>query len=360
MDGFAVLFDDVADAVARLARDADGRRRPPRRHRRSTRRSRRGEAARIMTGSPTPTAATAIVPFEDTVGGLADSLGADHGRARAARRRRAHPPPRRRRRRRRRAAPRRHRRSAPLQAAAAAAAGVADVVVTRLPRVAVVSTGSELVAPGAPLRRGQIPESNSELLAGLAAEAGAEVVLRATVPDDGDGPRRAIAEAEALGADVVVFSGGVSAGAYEVVKNTLGDRMTFTKVADAAGQAAGLRRDRRRDAAVRPPRQPGERRRVVRGVRAAGAADAAGPHRPAPAGDPPRRGRRLAHPARPHASTCRSRSTAPTRRGGSPSRPPAAARTSPADSAAPRPTPSSPPRSTRSVAGDLVDVMLIS
>ena len=48
-------------------------------------------------------------------------------------------------------------------------------------------------------------------------------MLRATVPDDGDGPRRAIAEAEALGADVVVFSGGVSAGAYEVVKNTLAD-----------------------------------------------------------------------------------------------------------------------------------------
>ncbi len=49
-------------------------------------------------------------------------------------------------------------------------------------------------------------------------------MLRGTVPDDGDGPRRAIAEAEALGADVVVFSGGVSAGAYEVVKSTLADR----------------------------------------------------------------------------------------------------------------------------------------
>ena len=111
-----------------------------------------------------------------------------------------------------------------------------------MPRVAVVSTGSELVAPGSPLGRGQIPESNSELLSGLAAESGAEVVLRLSVSDDGDGPREAIAVAETLGADVVVFSGGVSAGAYEVVKNTLGDSMTFTKVRMQPGKPQGFGR----------------------------------------------------------------------------------------------------------------------
>jgi molybdopterin molybdotransferase len=60
------------------------------------------------------------------------------------------------------------------------------------------------------------------------------------VPDDGDGPRIAIAEAETLGADVVVFSGGVSAGAYEVVKNTLDDVMTFSKVRMQPGKPQGF------------------------------------------------------------------------------------------------------------------------
>ncbi len=73
MDGFAVLFDDVAHAsadspvtltvVADLPAGTDLD--PP---------LAPGQAARIMTGSPTPTAATAVVPFEDTRGGLADSL----------------------------------------------------------------------------------------------------------------------------------------------------------------------------------------------------------------------------------------------------------------------------------------------
>lgn len=238
MDGFAVLFDDVEKASPEspvtLTVVADlpaGTEADPF--------LARGEAARIMTGSPTPTTATAVVPFEDTVGGLDDSLG----RITVVR---APRPP----------GVHIRRRGGDavvgdellplgtaigaLQAAAAAAAGVAEVVVSRLPRVAVVSTGSELAPPGTPLRRGQIPESNSELLAGLVAEAGGELVFRTTVPDDGDGPPRAIAEAEALGADVVVFSGGVSAGAYEVVKTTLAGRMAFTKVRMQPGKPQGF------------------------------------------------------------------------------------------------------------------------
>lgn len=238
MDGFAVRFADVADAspaapatvrvVADLPAGTDLD--PP---------LTAGEAARIMTGSPMPAAADTVVPFEDTAGGLADSLG-DVVVQRAPARVGAHV--------------RRHGDDAaagdvilaagvvlgPLQRAAAAAAGVDRVVVARRPRVAVVSTGSELVPPGEPLRRGQIPESNSELLTGLARDAGAEVVLRLTVHDDGDGPVRAVAEARALGADAIVFSGGVSAGAYEVVKATLADAMTFTKVAMQPGKPQGF------------------------------------------------------------------------------------------------------------------------
>lgn len=238
MDGFAVRFADVEDASpsapATLTVTADlpaGTDLDPD--------IAPGAAARIMTGSPVPTAADAIIPFEDTVGGLDDSLGEITVLA-APRALGAHI---------------RRRASdvsagdellpagtplGALQVAAAAAAGVAEVVVFRMPRVAVVSTGSELVAPGGALRRGQIPESNSELLAGLVRETGAEIVLRMTVPDDGDGPVRAVAEASVLDADVVIFTGGVSAGAYEPVKATLGHAMEFSRVAMQPGKPQGF------------------------------------------------------------------------------------------------------------------------
>lgn len=240
MDGFAVRFADVASAtsaspirlrvVADLpaGTDLDPELAP-------------GEAARIMTGSPVPASADTIVPFEDTVGGLDDSLTETTVLV----------------------APRTvgvhvRRRGGDavvgddlvpagtlvgaLQAAAAAAAGASTVVVAHTPRVAVISTGSELVAPGRPLQRGQIPESNSELLAGLVADAGAAVVLRRTVADDDDALRTVIAHADDVKADVIIFSGGVSAGAYEVVKNTLGPgrQMDFVKVAMQPGKPQGF------------------------------------------------------------------------------------------------------------------------
>jgi len=244
MDGFAVHFADVADAAAdapvslRVVADlpagtgADPALAP-------------GEAARIMTGSPVPSAADAIVPFEDTAGGLADSLGSVSVLA-APRAAGAHI---------RRAGEDAHAGDevlppgavlGPLQLAAAAAAGVAEVVVARRPRVAVISTGSELVAPGEPLRRGQIPESNSVLLSALAVDAGAEVVRRASVPDEPGELEALLAEvtdpASPARADVVVFSGGVSAGAYEVVKTTLSGTMTFSKIAMQPGKPQGFGR----------------------------------------------------------------------------------------------------------------------
>lgn len=200
-----------------------------------------GDAARIMTGAPVPTDATAVVPFEDTSSGLAGGLDpvtvVDAPRAPGAHIRRRGSDVR--------AGDLVVSEGTRLTAArigAIAASGVATVSVSRAPRIAVVSTGSELVAPGGALRRGQIPESNSVLLAGLAEEAGAEVVLRTSVGDEGEGPREAIAAAEAAGADVVVFSGGVSAGAYEVVKNTLGDLMRFDRVRMQPGKPQGFGR----------------------------------------------------------------------------------------------------------------------
>ncbi|MEV7756722.1 gephyrin-like molybdotransferase Glp [Microbacterium sp. NPDC089180] len=233
MDGFAVRDLD-APATLRVVADLPaGTDLDPRMD--------AGDAARIMTGAPVPTDATAVVPFEDTARGLdgglepVDVVVAPRAPGAHIRRRGSDV----------RAGELVVEAGVRLTAArigAIAASGVGVVEVSRAARVAVVSTGSELVAPGAELRRGRIPESNSVLLAGLAEEVGAEVVLRTSVDDSGDGPRRAIAAAEAAGADVVVFSGGVSAGAYEVVKNTLGDLMRFDRVRMQPGKPQGFGR----------------------------------------------------------------------------------------------------------------------
>src|SRR5690606_17492183 len=125
-----------------------------------------GAAVRIMTGAPMPGGADTVVPLELT----------DDGRERVTVREVP--------------APGRHVRRAAedvevgdlvaepgvvidaLALAALAATGVPHVLVVERPRIAVISTGSELCPPGAPLREGQIPESNSLMIAGLVHEAG--------------------------------------------------------------------------------------------------------------------------------------------------------------------------------------------
>ena len=235
---------------------------------------------------------------------------------------------------------------------------------SRRPRVAVVSTGSELVAAGrsAAARADPRVEQRAARGARRRGRRRGRAAARAS-PTRATAPPRASPRRSALGADVVVFSGGVSAGAYEVVKNTLAGDDGVHEGRDAAGQAAGLRRDGRRDAAVRPAGQPRERRRLVRGVRAARAARAAGPHRRCTAPSCALPAADAAGARRPAvASTSPPRSTAPTRHAGpcAPRRPAARARTSPADSPAPRPTRSCAAEVDAVAAGDLVDVMLIS
>ena len=237
MDGFAVRFADVAGAsaafpaVLRVVADlpAGTPLDPP---------LGPDEAARIMTGAPLPASADTVVPFEATAGGLADSLG-EVRVIEAPQRLGAH-----------------IRRRAedvmadaelvpagvelgPLQLSAIAAANIAHVTVSRRPRVAVIATGTELHPPGSPLARGQIPESNSVLLAALVRDSGAEVVLQTTVGDVEDDLLSAIADAAARGADVVITSGGVSAGAFEVVKTAVSE-MSFVQVAMQPGRPQGF------------------------------------------------------------------------------------------------------------------------
>jgi molybdopterin molybdotransferase len=102
----------------------------------------------------------------------------------------------------------------------AAGAQAASLSCARRPRVAVLATGDELVAPGTPLAPGQIHNSNSLTLAALATEAGAHVVLVDHVPDHAQATRDAIAAA-LQDADVLVLSGGVSVGPHDHVKGAL-------------------------------------------------------------------------------------------------------------------------------------------
>jgi molybdopterin molybdotransferase len=102
----------------------------------------------------------------------------------------------------------------------AVSCGRASVACARSPRVVVLATGDELVAPGAPLAPGQLHETNGLTLAALARQAGARVVRTEVVPDTAERTRAAIAGALA-DADVVVLSGGVSVGPHDHVKPAL-------------------------------------------------------------------------------------------------------------------------------------------
>ncbi|GGD40671.1 molybdopterin molybdenumtransferase MoeA [Microbacterium faecale] len=235
MDGFAVRHADVAEAsrdapaVLRVVADvaagsaADPALSP-------------GEAARIMTGARVPTSADTVVPFEQTIGGLGDSLTeaavSVPPRARGAHIRRVAED----------IAAGRVALSAgavvgALQLSALIAAGVREVSAVRRPRVAVVSTGSELVPPGTDPAPGQIPDSNSALLAELVADSGARVTLRTSVGDDPAALRALLNEVDA---DVVITSGGVSAGAYEPVKQALAGRIRFDRIAMQPGKPQGF------------------------------------------------------------------------------------------------------------------------
>ncbi|WP_345425414.1 molybdopterin molybdotransferase MoeA [Actinomycetospora chlora] len=144
----------------------------------------------------------------------------------------------------------------PAQIGLAAAVGVGAVPVRRRPRVLVLSTGSELVAPGEPLQHGQIHESNGPMLAAAVDDAGGRGELLRFVPDDVEQFTRTLDDALAARSDdpvdLVLTSGGVSAGAYEVVKDAFsrtrseaepdhrdGRGVAFTKVAMQPGMPQG-------------------------------------------------------------------------------------------------------------------------
>ncbi len=233
MDGYAVRVADVAGAgeeapaVLTVLGDiaAGGGRLPavgP------------GQAVRIMTGAPLPPGAEAVVPVEwtdgGTGGGPAESMAAHSADPSGSGGEvRVHRAPE--------AGQYVRTRGSDVRAGALAlpagtvlgasqigllaALGHGVVTVRPRPRVVVLSTGSELVPPGEELRPGQIHDSNSFMLTAAARDAGALAYRVGAVTDDAQ-TLRGVIEDQFIRADLVVTSGGVSVGAYDVVKEALG------------------------------------------------------------------------------------------------------------------------------------------
>ena len=154
-----------------------------------------------------------------------------------------------------------------------AAAGIAELAVHVRPRVTVLATGAELVAAGGDLGWSGIHDSNAVTRATALREY-ADVTDLVCRSDDPGTFADSLAEQLAV-SDLVITTGGVSAGAFEVVKEHLGRApgFWFGKVAMQPGKPQGFGRRVRGPGALFP-REPGERVRVGRAVRDPGAAPA--------------------------------------------------------------------------------------
>jgi molybdopterin molybdotransferase len=124
-----------------------------------------------------------------------------------------------------------------------ASLGLAEVRVHRRPRVALLSTGDEVVEPGQPRRPGQIYDANRFSLGGMVTDAGAESLDLGIVPDVRELLRERLLQA-AGAADVVLTSGGVSVGDYDLVKSVLGEvgSIDFWQVAMQPGRPLAVGR----------------------------------------------------------------------------------------------------------------------
>ncbi|MGA7989804.1 MAG: gephyrin-like molybdotransferase Glp [Thermoanaerobaculia bacterium] len=187
-----------------------------------------GAAWKVMTGAPMPPGSDAVVPVEDAAAVDGDTVRLDvlprcgaHVRRRgeifetgtlllAA-----------------------GRRLSPSDLVLAAAAGRETLRVSRAPRAGVLVTGDELVAPGTHPGPGQLRNTNGPLLLAALRRAGAEAVALGVAPDDEAALARAFREALAADFDILLTTGGVSAGDYDYVGRALateGARVRFHKV----------------------------------------------------------------------------------------------------------------------------------
>jgi molybdopterin molybdotransferase len=217
MDGYAIVAADTAGAktenpaIVRLLEDLPAGTAP-------TQEVRSGSASKIMTGAPIPKGADAVVPWEDTevrddgtVAILAEIPKRKHVRPRGedvragsevvAKGATLHP----------------------VHIGVIASVGRTHVHAIPRPRVAVLSTGDELVQPGGELQPGQIFDANTSLITAMCESAGAIVTLTGSTGDD----PRAVADwldGAAGMADLLVTSGGASVGEHDWIRDVLSRR----------------------------------------------------------------------------------------------------------------------------------------
>jgi molybdopterin molybdotransferase len=194
-----------------------------------------GLAMRIMTGAPIPAGADAVIPLEDTDRGLARVGILRPVRPGECVRREGEDLPA--------GAPALGVGAAlgPQQIALLAALGRDRVLVRPRPRVSILSTGSELIEVGHRPAFGEVIDSNSYMLAAAAKDAGADARRIGIVADDHTSLLDAL-ENQLLRADVLITTGGVSMGAFDVVKEALSEIGTveFTRVAMQPGRPQGF------------------------------------------------------------------------------------------------------------------------
>jgi len=222
MDGFAVRATDLADAsrahplALPVIGDIPAGTSP-------SLRVEAGQAARIMTGAPLPAEADAVVMVEDTdfndrsAGALAPQNVSVYRAVEAGENVR--------------------RRGADLKlgqeilsagsllraqdVGMLAMLGVANVQVSRRPRVAILSTGDEILPVELPLTPGKIHDTNAYTLSALAAQAGCEIIRLGVAADTREAVRQKLDAALLAKADVILSSAGVSVGAFDYVKEVV-------------------------------------------------------------------------------------------------------------------------------------------
>jgi len=173
-----------------------------------------GTAVRITTGAPLPPGTDAVVPIEEVVSLAAATIRVPSARLGAFVRPEGEDTP---------AGSVVQLPAAPLTPATLgvlATLGVSEIAVRRRPRVAILSTGDELVAEDAPLGPGQIHDANGVALAAAVVEAGGDPDRLPVVGDDPDAIATAIGDA-CREADLLVVSGGVSVGGRDFVREVI-------------------------------------------------------------------------------------------------------------------------------------------
>ena len=233
MDGFAVIASDLADAAPASPRTLNVVADIPAGTNPDVTLT-AGQAARIMTGAPMPKGADAVIPVEETdfqdrsPGTLAPksvtifkSLKAgDYVRAQGTDVRTGQP------------VLQTGHKLRPQDLGLLAMLGVADVPVYRKPRVALLSSGDELVPVDAPLRPGKIRDSNTYTLSALLEGAEVEVLNLGIAADRRESVEGLLEKAAAQKVDLILSSAGVSVGAFDFIKDVVEAQgeLTFWRV----------------------------------------------------------------------------------------------------------------------------------